>query len=207
MLASTAVVSTGIWKLSTLYFNELWGWNWIAMFGYFLTGTIKSATHSSRSKMTVFFNSLFSCVFLSVAAISLQLFVFYWALLPDSTSSVVTNPIRFVGFNGGLFLMLLETVTARIEVDIKQMMICSPVTLLFILWTWFSNYVLKWDFPIDEIRKHLSYILAAYPLILNLLLAVMINIAAAFVVFFLVGFRDLVGHRFSGHATKNSVPV
>ena len=205
-IGSAIFIGYAIWQNRWLYFNELYGWNWIALFGYFVIASFKSANHAAGSAPKIFISPLiFKFLQVSVSAIAFQLIGLYWSVV--SPSLISSNPVQFIGYNIGLGLVLTELIFSRVQVTFSVAFVCAPTTLIFVLWTWFTNYIFKWDFPFLAIEKYLTFRTKPYPLLPNLALVIFLNIAACLLVYLIAFTRDLIGQRGSGHATKHSVPV
>ena len=205
-ISASAYIAIGIYQMRWFYFNELFGWNWISLLIYFTTATFKSFYHVQGLAPQRFMSPyVFRCLLTIVSGISLQLILVYWLLLPSIP--ITENPIMFIGYNLGLLLVMVENIMSRVQIEFLMAIVTSPITLVYVLWTWFTAYVLNWEFPIPAMKEHLQYTISAYPLLPNLALVVFINIAASLIIFITCITRDYLGHHNSGHATKHSVPV
>ena len=196
-LLTIAFITITLIQNRALYFNELYGWNWLAILIYFTLGTMKSYAYLSESTANVItLPTVFDILFISTSSISVLLLVCYWLFIPIESAIIIsTNPLRFIGYNIGIIVLFIETIVSRVAI-VKHYAALVPVfVLLYVFFTWITHDKLNWPFALGAIEKYLSNRVNPYHLTIYFLVLLAVSSIPSVLVYLVISVRDALGSR------------
>ena len=212
MITSATFIGYSINRNGVQFFNELYGWNWLALFVYYGLGSQKSYLYLQDSSATFTLPVVFDILFVSVSSISVILVFCYWLLVSFASNGdvigILSNPVRFVGYNVGLILVMIETWLSRVSI-VKHYAAFAPVfVVLYIFWTWVTYYQFKWEWPIQVLGEYMSMQQNPYHLTIYFLVVLAISSISPVIVFLYILVRDAIGKKLSSvENDSNEKPI
>jgi hypothetical protein len=212
-LLSASFVAWYLWDQKEYFFNQILGWHWLGLFGYFMVRNsnqmafFKSHKHVTfaQESFLPFDTPLFDILFICTSSFSFLMVALYWIFIRDLNFRSIGQwaPFQFqtlIGYHLGVVMMLIE-IFLSCHMVVKIQAIAPPLcAVLYIFQVWVTHYIGGWPWPLQlfpeyfEKSHHFMFLVASFAVTL---------LAATFgcmIVYALVHLREYINEKKLGVA-------